>query len=124
MREIKEVGRAVAETDAWIDDLAQRLGWRDRGKTYAVLIGALHGLRDALPREEVVYLGAQLGPLLRGLYYEGWRPAPIARRKASMRSVHAFTRPSITIRALIRKPPPALFALCLRPACRRARSRM
>ena len=74
MRDIKEVSRAVAETDAWIDDLAQRLDWRDRGKTYAALIGALHGLRDALPRDEVVYLGAQLAPLLRGFYYEGWRP--------------------------------------------------
>ena len=74
MREIKELGRAVAETDAWIDDLAERLGWRDRGKTYGALIGALHGLRDALPRAEVVYLGAQLPALLRGLYYEGWRP--------------------------------------------------
>src|SRR5271157_2846807 len=73
LREIKEVGRAVAETDAWIDDLAQRLGWHDRGKTYAALIGALHGLRDALPRDEVVHLGAQLAPLLRGFYYEGWR---------------------------------------------------
>lgn len=124
MREIKELDRAVAETDAWIDDLAQRLGWHDRAKTYAALIGALHGLRDALPRDEVVYLGAQLAPLPRGFYYEGWCPAPIARRKASMPSAHAFTRPWITIRASIRKPLPAPFSLCLRPACRRALSRM
>jgi uncharacterized protein (DUF2267 family) len=74
MREISELGRAVADTDGWIDDLAKRLGWRDRGKAYAALIGALHGLRDALPREEVVYFGAQLPLLLRGLYYEGWHP--------------------------------------------------
>ena len=74
MRQIRELGGSIAETDAWIDDLAQRLGWRDRGKTYAALIGALHGLRDALPRDEVVYLGAQFPALLRGLFYEGWRP--------------------------------------------------
>ena len=72
MREIKELGDAVVEADAWVDDLAQRLSWHDRGKAYAALIGALHGLRDALPRDEVVYLGAQLPPILRGLYYEGW----------------------------------------------------
>ena len=74
MREIKELGGAVVEADAWVDDLAQRLSWHDRGKAYAALIGALHGLRDALPRDEVVYLGAQLPPMLRGFYYEGWRP--------------------------------------------------
>jgi len=74
LREIKELGRAVVEADAWVDDLAQRLSWHDRGKAYAALIGALHGLRDALPRDEVVYLGAQLPPMLRGFYYEGWRP--------------------------------------------------
>jgi uncharacterized protein (DUF2267 family) len=43
-------------------------------------------LRDALPREEAVYLGAQLPLLLRGLYYEGWRPA--GRRSAQ--SLDAF----------------------------------
>ncbi len=74
MREIKELGCAIAETEVWIDDLARRLNWRDRDKTYAVLIGALHGLRDVMPRDEVVYFGAQLPPLLRGLYYEVWHP--------------------------------------------------
>ncbi len=74
MREIKELGCAIAETEVWIDDLARRLNWRDRDKTYAVLIGALHGLRDAMPRDEAIYFGAHLPPLLRGLYYEGWHP--------------------------------------------------
>ena len=34
----------------------------------------LHALRDCLGRDEAVYVGAQLPPLLRGLYYEGWHP--------------------------------------------------
>ncbi len=38
------------------------------------MIGALHGFRDAMPCDEAVYFGAQLPPLLRGLYYEGWHP--------------------------------------------------
>ena len=73
-RELAELDAAVEEAQSWVDDLALRLGWRDRGKAYAALIGALHALRDALPRDEVVYLGAQLPILLRGLYYEGWHP--------------------------------------------------
>ncbi|SRR5208337_4611685 len=74
MRDIKELDSAAAEAEDWINDLVQRLGWHDRGKAYAALIGALHGLRDVLPRDEVVYFGAQLPLLLRGLYYEGWHP--------------------------------------------------
>jgi uncharacterized protein (DUF2267 family) len=42
----------------------------------------LHALRDRLPLEEVVHLGAQLPLLLRGIYYEGWNPGPkLARDK-------------------------------------------
>ena len=71
MRDIKELDSAAAEAEGWINDLVQRLGWQDRGKAYAALIGALHALRDVLPRDEVVYFGAQLPLLLRGLYCEG-----------------------------------------------------
>ena len=38
----------------------------------------------ALARDEAVYVGAQLPPLLRGLYYEGWHPG--ARGAARSRS--------------------------------------
>ena len=75
MTDIQELGEALAETERWIADIMRRLGWHDRGKVYAALIGTLHALRDSLPRDEAVYVGAQLPPLLRGLYYEGWHPS-------------------------------------------------
>lgn len=68
------LGRAIAEAEAWVDDLMGRLDWHDRSKVEAALVATLHALRDALPQDEVIYLGAQLPPLLRGLYYEGWHP--------------------------------------------------
>lgn len=37
------------------------------------LRAVLTTLRDRLPVEQVSALGAQLTPLLRGIYYEGWR---------------------------------------------------
>lgn len=76
IRDIQELGRAVAETEYWIDDLMQRLGWHDRGKAYVALLSTLHALRDSLPRDEAVYVGSHLPTLLRGLYYEGWHPIP------------------------------------------------
>jgi uncharacterized protein (DUF2267 family) len=75
MREIEELGRAVVEAEDWVNDLTRRLDWHDRSKAYAALLSTLHALRDSLPRNEAIYVGSQLPPLLRGLYYEGWHPA-------------------------------------------------
>jgi uncharacterized protein (DUF2267 family) len=74
MPEIKEFSIAVKATEDWIDDLQRRLGWHDRERAYHALLATLHPLRDSLTRDEAIYVGAQLPPLLRGLYYEGWHP--------------------------------------------------
>ena len=74
MAALQDLRVAVSETEAWIDDVMRRLGWHDRERVYLVLLATLHGLRDSLPQDEAIYIGAQLPPLLRGLYYEGWHP--------------------------------------------------
>ena len=83
---------AVRVTQEWIDDVTQRLGWHDRDKAYAALVATMHALRDVLPTEEVVYLGACFPPLLRGLYYEGWHPTkragPLKSRTAFLDRIH------------------------------------
>ena len=81
---IEELSVAVSVTEDWIDDLMRRLGWHDRSRVYRVLLASLHALRDALAQDDAVYVGAQLPPLLRGLYYEGWHPG--ARGAARSRS--------------------------------------
>lgn len=73
--EIEQIQEALRETDRWLGNLAERLGWRDRQRLYLALRAALHVLRDRLPAEEAVRLGAELPMLIRGLYYEGWHPA-------------------------------------------------
>ena len=71
------------EAEAWLADFKQRLKWHDQEKACLAFMATLHALRDSLPRDEAVYLGAQLPVLLRGLYYEGWHPsARIARAKS------------------------------------------
>lgn len=62
-------------THIWLNDLDERLGWNNKARAYRLLKATLHALRDWLPLNEMADLGAQLPAMLRGAYYEQWRPA-------------------------------------------------
>jgi len=74
--------RTVQLTHVWINDLNDRLCWNDKSRAYRLLKGVLHALRDWLEVDESANFAAQLPGLLRGAYYEQWRPAttPVKKR--------------------------------------------
>jgi uncharacterized protein (DUF2267 family) len=70
---IESIDRTIAATNEWLVELSLLLN--DGGTdSFAALRSVLHALRDRLPIIAGVQLGAQLPTLLRGFYYEGWRP--------------------------------------------------
>ena len=82
----------VQETNAWLAAVAGQLHFEDRHHAYIALRAVLHALRDRLPPEVAVHLGAQLPMLVRGVYYEGWHMAgkPVKGRSVQEFADHVF----------------------------------
>lgn len=67
--------KTIEKTNAWLSELEALMNWDDRHRAYVALRAVLHALRDRLPPNEVARFTAQLPMLVRGFFYEGWRPA-------------------------------------------------
>lgn len=65
----------LQKTNTWVKEISDLLQWDDHHKAYHGLRAVLHALRDRLPLNEAIHLGAQLPMLVRGFYYEGWKPS-------------------------------------------------
>jgi uncharacterized protein (DUF2267 family) len=65
--------QAAQQAQQWVNELAEDLNWNER-RAYHLLRCVLHALRDCLSPDEMTDLSAQLPVLIRGTYFEGWKP--------------------------------------------------
>jgi uncharacterized protein (DUF2267 family) len=79
---LESIDHTLQLTHRWINELNELAGWENKARTYRLLRSVLQALRDWLPVDEAADFGAQLPTLLRGVYYEHWRPAttPVVQR--------------------------------------------
>src|SRR5262249_8666031 len=74
MSKLEILGRSNQTTHIWVKEASDELRWKDERRAFLALRTVLHAVRDRLTIEEAVHLGAQLPTLIRGSYYDGWRP--------------------------------------------------
>lgn len=65
--------QAASQAQLWVNELAAELHWNER-RAWRLLKSVLRALQDFLPPSEMADLAAQLPVLLRGAYFEGWKP--------------------------------------------------
>jgi uncharacterized protein (DUF2267 family) len=69
----------LQKTIALLKDICNEFGWPEerRQQAYSALRSVLHAIRDRLPVIEAANFAAQLPMLVRGFYYEGWKPESV-----------------------------------------------
>ncbi|MCW8196592.1 DUF2267 domain-containing protein [Proteobacteria bacterium 005FR1] len=74
------IDRNVETTNIWLNELSDQLDHIDKEDAWARLNAVLRTVRDRVPVDEAVDFAAQLPTLIRGSYYEGWRPSQAPHR--------------------------------------------
>ncbi|HVX75079.1 MAG TPA: DUF2267 domain-containing protein [Bradyrhizobium sp.] len=70
--------RTIHLTNAWLDEMMKTLP-RDKQLAWHALGTVLRTIRDRIPVNLAAHLGAQLPLLVRGAYYDQWRPSETPR---------------------------------------------
>lgn len=75
--------KTLQTTNTWLDEIMRETG-PDRRLARHVLSAVLHAVRDRVPLNLAIHLGAQLPLLVRGAYYDRWDPAREPERYRSL----------------------------------------
>jgi uncharacterized protein (DUF2267 family) len=73
--------RSEQETNNWLSEIGERLDTADRRKAFNALRATLHAVRDRVGADHALHLAAQLPLMIKGLFFENWRPSETPTRE-------------------------------------------
>ena len=96
------LAHALQQTQEWLKELRDNADLADEAEAWSGLRSVLHQLRDRLTMEEAVQLSAQLPLVVRGVFFEGWKPHQVPDK--SIKSQQDFLD-ALSVRLLPRRIP-------------------
>ncbi len=72
---ISSFNHTLEKSNAWLKELSDAGPFNSYEEAYTALRSVLHCLRDRLLVDQAVHLASEMPMLIRGMYYEGWKPA-------------------------------------------------
>lgn len=72
---IHAFNHAMKKSHMWLKELTQKKEFRSEEEAYSAMRAVLHALRDRLIVNEAAQLASQLPTLIRGVYFDGWKPS-------------------------------------------------
>jgi uncharacterized protein (DUF2267 family) len=80
---VHSIDSSITRTNSWLADIADSLGVDDRRLAFRIARAWLHALRDHLTVDAAAGFGAELTEVLRGIYYESWKPGQVPVRSSA-----------------------------------------
>ena len=77
MTHLTIIEHASAQALDWVRQIQAEMHLTHEKSAYAALRAVLHVLRDRLAVKEAADLASQMPTLVRGIYYEGWKPSTV-----------------------------------------------
>ena len=72
--QVRTIDKSLQKAFNLLDELKESLGYETRQEAFVALRAVLKTLRDRMPVGEATDFASQLPLLLKGIYYDGWKP--------------------------------------------------